>query len=81
MPRQIPMKDRKTVKTTQRSSPQPADPKTSSSTVSPTAEQRRAMIAETAYSLAQSRGFVPGYEVEDWLAAEATVAQELTRGR
>ncbi len=35
-----------------------------------TAEARRAMIAEAAYLRAERRGFAPGYETEDWLAAE-----------
>ena len=30
----------------------------------------RAAIAECAYFKAERRGFAPGYEVEDWLAAE-----------
>jgi Protein of unknown function (DUF2934) len=38
-----------------------------------TPEARRAMIAENAYLRAERRGFVPGYETEDWLAAEAEV--------
>jgi hypothetical protein len=38
-----------------------------------TAEGRRAMIAEGAYLRAERRGFAPGYETEDWLAAEAEV--------
>lgn len=29
-----------------------------------------AMIAEAAYYRAQQRGFAPGHELEDWLAAE-----------
>jgi len=37
------------------------------------AEARRAMIAEGAYLRAERRGFAPGYETEDWLAAEAEV--------
>lgn len=32
-------------------------------------------IAEVAYYRAQHRGFSPGYEVEDWLAAEAQIKQ------
>jgi Protein of unknown function (DUF2934) len=35
-----------------------------------TAEARRAMIAEAAYLRAERRGFAPGHETEDWLAAE-----------
>lgn len=38
-----------------------------------TAEDRRAMIAEAAYLRAERRGFVPGSETEDWLAAEVEV--------
>jgi hypothetical protein len=34
---------------------------------------RRGMIAEGAYLRAERRGFAPGFEVEDWLAAEAEV--------
>ena len=36
-------------------------------------DQRRAMIAEAAFFHAEQRGFAPGGEVEDWLAAEAEV--------
>jgi Protein of unknown function (DUF2934) len=38
-----------------------------------TAEARRTMIAENAYLRAERRGFAPGHESEDWLAAEAEV--------
>ena len=38
-----------------------------------TPESRRALIAETAYLRAERRGFTPGYETDDWLAAEAEV--------
>lgn len=34
------------------------------------AEHRHAIIAVAAYFLAEQRHFVPGHEVEDWLAAE-----------
>ena len=30
----------------------------------------QSMIAEAAYYKAESRGFAPGYEMEDWLEAE-----------
>ena len=30
-------------------------------------------VSELAYYRAQSRGFEPGHEVEDWLAAEAEI--------
>jgi hypothetical protein len=37
---------------------------------------RERRIAERAYQLAEQRGFVPGGELEDWLAAE----REIDRG-
>jgi hypothetical protein len=36
-------------------------------------EARRAMIAQNAYLRAERRGFEPGHEEEDWLAAESEV--------
>jgi hypothetical protein len=42
-------------------------------------EQTRKQIAEVAYYRAQQRGFSPGYELEDWLAAEAQVKTGLDR--
>jgi hypothetical protein len=43
-----------------------------------TPEARRALIAEGAYLRAERRGFEPGHETEDWLAAEAEVDALLT---
>jgi hypothetical protein len=37
------------------------------------AAQRQATIATAAYYRAQQRGFAPGHEFEDWLAAEREV--------
>lgn len=34
---------------------------------------RHQMIAEAAYYLAERRGFIAGYELEDWLAAESDI--------
>lgn len=42
-------------------------------------ERRAGMIAEAAYYRAENRGFVPGHETEDWLAAEAEVDASLLR--
>jgi DUF2934 family protein len=66
--------------------PEPAKPRVSRPKVSKPAaagaaavvpqvseETRRAMIAESAYLRAERRGFAPGYEVEDWCAAEREV--------
>jgi hypothetical protein len=38
-----------------------------------TPEARHALIAQSAYLRAEARGFLPGREAEDWLAAEAEV--------
>jgi hypothetical protein len=35
--------------------------------------QLRERIAQAAYSRAQARGFAPGHELEDWLAAETDI--------
>lgn len=35
------------------------------------APELAAMIAERAYFRSEQRGFAPGHEIEDWLAAEA----------
>jgi DUF2934 family protein len=43
-------------------------------------QQRAALIARAAYFRALHRGFAPGNEVADWLAAEAEVDAELLRG-
>jgi len=40
-------------------------------------DDRRGMIAAAAYYRAERRGFAPGGEVEDWLAAEKEVAARL----
>ena len=43
-------------------------------------EHRAALIAEAAYFRAEKRGFSPGHETEDWLAAEAEVDARLLQG-
>ena len=43
-------------------------------------EVRRGLIAQAAYLRAQRRGFAPGHELEDWLAAEAEVDAALAIG-
>ena len=40
-------------------------------------QQRAALIAEAAYFRAEKRGFSPGNETTDWLAAEAEVDASL----
>lgn len=44
------------------------------------AEMRDRMIGEAAYYRAEERGFVSGYELEDWLEAQAGVDQSLRSG-
>ncbi len=41
------------------------------------ADARRQLIAEAAWYRAEARGFAPGGEVGDWLAAEAEVDERL----
>lgn len=42
-------------------------------------EELRKLIAEAAYFRAKNRGFAPGYEVEDWIQAEAEVKRLIGR--
>lgn len=37
--------------------------------------EREMMVRMAAYFRAERRGFAPGYEIEDWLAAEAEVTE------
>jgi len=46
-----------------------------------TPDRRRVMIAEAAYLRAERRGFAPGGEEEDWIAAEAEVDRLLSADR
>jgi len=43
-------------------------------------EERRRMIAEAAYYIAESRDFRDGFELDDWLAAESEVNARLGSG-
>ena len=44
----------------------------------PGEHERQSIIAEAAYYRAEKRGFAPGLEMEDWLAAEKEI-EALTR--
>jgi hypothetical protein len=62
------------------SSPSPTKDTTSSHTAAAAPHpplERYASIAQAAYFRSQHRGFKPGHEMEDWLAAEAEVDQRL----
>ena len=39
------------------------------------------MICEAAYYIAEQRGFEPGHELDDWLAAEAQIHDQLAAQR
>jgi DUF2934 family protein len=41
---------------------------------------REAMISEAAYFRSAHRGFEPGHEVDDWVAAESEIDAALARG-
>ncbi len=45
-----------------------------------TAEERQQLIARAAYFRAERRGFLPGSEMEDWLAAEAEIERIHPKG-
>ncbi|HEY3326685.1 MAG TPA: DUF2934 domain-containing protein [Novimethylophilus sp.] len=40
------------------------------------AKSRQDMIAETAYYLAERRGFAPDCELQDWLEAECIIQEQ-----
>lgn len=42
--------------------------------------ERHRMISEAAYFRSERRGFAPGADVEDWLAAEADIDREMQSG-
>lgn len=44
------------------------------------APERHASIAEAAYFKSKQRGFTPGSELADWLAAEQEIDQRLRAG-
>ena len=41
------------------------------------AKEIRQLIAQAAYYNAEARGFAPGHELDDWVAAEAEVRRTL----
>lgn len=45
--------------------------------IAATAPDRAELVRMAAYFRAERRGFAAGYEIEDWLAAEAEVAEKL----
>jgi hypothetical protein len=56
--------------------------KASSPEMQPRADLNRVQrIQDAAYRRAQERGFAPGAELDDWLAAERQIDEELNPGR
>ena len=64
---------------TPRAEPSPPAPTTTSTAVAP--PDRTILVARAAYFRAQSRGFAGGHELDDWLAAEAEIDQQLAQGQ
>jgi len=60
--------------------PTPTAPRRRAKPAPVSLETRRAMIAESAYLRSERRGFVPGYEEQDWLAAEKEIDALLSAG-
>ena len=67
----------KTSQTTNKSNLTAVPPAAPASNVSH--EERERLIAERAYQLAAERGFAPGAELEDWLAAEREIDSQFPR--
>jgi len=59
----------------------PAAKKLMEKPAEPSKEERQRWIATAAYHRAEKRGFAPGYEVQDWLDAEAEVNELIGQAR
>lgn len=59
--------------------PSPFSRSSSTSPVDP--QERYERIARAAYQRAEQRGFEPGQEIEDWLAAEREIDAQLRNGQ
>jgi hypothetical protein len=55
------------------------EPFTGNARAEMSAEELKMLIAEAAYFRAQERGFAPGYELQDWIEAEAEVMVRIGR--
>ncbi|HUQ26345.1 MAG TPA: DUF2934 domain-containing protein [Burkholderiales bacterium] len=51
-------------------------PETKSAPKAPSEQEVRARIAIAAYYLAERRGFTPGMDLDNWLAAEAELKEK-----
>lgn len=79
MPKQKPARARQATsrkKPAVREQPGPAESVQTAPSASSVADAaRQKMISEAAYYRAQRRGFAPGRELDDWLAAEAEITE------
>ena len=66
-----PAKDAKTAKTAKTAAPVKTKAVAKKPAAPAPAAPRDAVIARLAYAFAEARGFAPGNELDDWLAAEA----------
>ena len=60
-----------------KSTPGSKQPLDVSARVQVSPDEIKRLIAEAAYFRAKERGFQPGYELEDWVQAEAEVRERL----
>lgn len=78
VPASSPSKRLRSKKSSAAAKPKPPVRKSKASPTAPAEiPDLRPMIATAAYYLAAQRGFVPGYEMDDWLAAEQAVMARL----
>jgi hypothetical protein len=56
-----------------------AEPFTSNARAEMSGDELKKLIAEAAYYRAKERGFEPGYELQDWVEAEAEVMVRIGR--
>lgn len=66
-------------RTAPRTEASPPAPAATSAAVAP--PDRTILVARAAYFRAQARGFAGGHELDDWLAAEAEIDQQLAQGQ
>ncbi|HYN11551.1 MAG TPA: DUF2934 domain-containing protein [Burkholderiales bacterium] len=55
------------------------EPFTGNARAQMSAEELKKLVAEAAYHRAKERGFAPGYELQDWIEAEAEVMVRIGR--
>lgn len=61
------------------SSKKPGKIKTSSKSAAVNGREKLELIGKAAYYRAERRGFIPGFELDDWLAAELEIEKSLRK--